>query len=165
MRTALSFLLLACATDALAQDVSPGHYADSTGVLVLSVLERDGSYVYDLDGRDEWEAYLYTNAGVFVARAVGVGTAIVLVEPESGPSASAVLTEDEPAAVIDQAALEPGPHFVTVLVCTQVTAGACEEWEAASPLTGGSRLRLIIVSGPELGVGGVDPPVKPFDPD
>ena len=172
MRTALCLLLLACASGALAQDVLPQDRADSTGVLVLSVLELDGGYVYDLDGRDEVEATIYSNAGVFVARAPGVGTAIVVVEPArpgSGPSTAVVLTEERPAAVIDQRSLDPdsidSEFRVTVLVCTEGSDGVCGQWEAAAPLSGGSGLRLTVTPGPELGPGTSDPPVDPFDPD
>ena len=171
MRIALCLFLLACASGALAQEIGPGQRADSTGVLVLSVMEQDGRYVYDLDGRDEQTAYIYSSTGVFVARAVGVGPVIVSLEPAaagSRSSTSVVLTRDRPAAVIDQGALEPddadGRYYVTVLVCTDERDGTCERWTAAEPLSGGSGLMLVVVPGPELGVGAPDPPVRPFDP-
>lgn len=175
MRTVLCLFVLLGASDARGQD-TPDHRADSTDVLVLSVLEQDGGYVYDLDGRDESEAYIYGRVGVFVVRAADVGTAIVVLEPDgwAGPTTAVVLTPEHPAAVIDQEPLDvgygvptpsgAGEYRVTVIVCTQGDGEACEQWETAAPRSGGSGLILTVVPGPELGPTTPDPPVRPFDP-
>jgi hypothetical protein len=174
MRIALPLVFLACAGNAFAQEAA--HSADSTDVLVVSVFEEDGAFVYDLDGGDESVAYIYSNAGVLVARAADVGTAIVVLEPADGPpgpTTAAVLTPDDPADVVDHKSLgaEAGgtltsDYRMTVLVCTQGDAQTCGQWTAANPRSGGQGLIIRIVQGPALGPGeGEDPPVDPFDPD
>lgn len=173
MRIALTLFFLACAGNAFAQDAA--RRADSTDVLVISVVEEDGGFVYGIDGGDESAAYIYSNAGTIVALAADVGMAIVALEPVDappGPTAAVVLTPDDPADVIDHRSLvaesiayPTSDYRVTVLVCTQGDAQACGQWTAARPRSGGADLVIRIVPGPELGAGSEDPPVDPFDPD
>ena len=185
MRRLLSLaLLLLSAGAASAQvitntDPYPGR--DSTylaarevagDLAIISILQQNGRYVYDLDGGDETTTVLFTAADI-VARSEVQSRVLFMLEP-FGPIPATYfenayfLTPEAPARVIRPR--DAGPitqatlHRVRILVCTapEASGGRCPQWTEAEPLSGGDGLQIYIVDGPELGgVYNLPPPPPP----
>ena len=188
MRLSLWLICLACVTSASAQEYEM-HYdstfvvyldslrmeADAAGLAVLSIGERDGDLVYDLDGRDESRLTTWSNplpGFGLVLRAPDIGRAMVLVEPYHGVPGAApnavLLGPERPAAMLQpeiglQLVTE---HRVRVYVCGQTSGqDMCLRWDDVPPRSGGDGLILTVVQGPERGTYYVptpreDPPLE-----
>jgi hypothetical protein len=144
---------------------------------VVSVLEENGRFVYDLDGGEETTTVLFT-ASAIVARSEIQETVLFILESYEGVAATNrenayFLTPEAPFVGIQprESGFSLGPqvtlHRVRVLVCTAPPSGGasgerCAQWTEAEPLSGGDGLQIYIVDGPELGPAPL--PMPPLPP-